>query len=486
LQKAQQFEYAWDNIFNKNFQSIFRYIPVLPSAWSAYRWDALCEDNLLEKEYLNTVKDPDYVYKSIKEANKMLTEDRLLSLAIFTKRNRCYFLKYCPDAKAETDLIETVPELLNQRKRIINGSWYAIEHIIYYNNQIRYSRHTNISKMMFSSVVMMSKINLILLYLTPTFYYVALKIVMFEYLVNVSLVANPATSLAGFFLFLFIALMTSLIFISLQFKSIDKDMSFFFRVLSHFMGIFMLFTFGVLMKLLATEIFSTPVGYFMSQTLIQIFVLVIFGSIAFVVLLNPPSWRHLFFGFLHYLYYLPTYAHITTVYAFCRIDDLSWGATGAHVTPPAAQRKEFKDFKVEFVATWLIVNTLFAYIIIVVTSSPTNEGGFLTFMLFLMAALTSFKALWSCIYALKYRLFDQKTHYEKTKELKQYYKKSKEEIEKYYEKIKFGGDASVVMEDDSVQQPQGNEVENSVLLAVGRANPFSAFGQNKKSIVATG
>ena len=482
LQKAQQFEYAWDNVYTKNFQSIFRYIPVLPSAWSAYRWDALCEDNLLEKEYLNTVKNPDYVYKSVKEANKMLTEDRLLSLAIFTKRNRAYWLKYCPDAKAETDLIETLPELLQQRKRIINGSWYAIEHIIYYNNQIRYSKHSNVSKLFFSSVISMSKINLFLLYITPTFYYVALKIVMFEYLVNINLVANPATSLAGFFLYYFITLMVTLIFISLQFKSIDKDVAFFFRILSHFMGIFMIFTFVVLIKLLVTEIFSEPVGYFINQSLIQICVIVIFGSLGLITLLNPSSWKHLGFGFVHYLYYLPTYVHITTVYAFCRIDDLSWGNKGAHVAPPPAQRKEFKDFKVEFVSTWLFVNTLFSYVIIVVTSSPTNQGGFLTFILFMMAALSAIKSFWACMYSLKYWLFDEKTHYEKIKEMKQYYKKGKEEIEKYYDRIKFGGDPSV-LDEESVRAPtQNNEFESSVLLSAARPNPFSGFGQ-KKSII---
>ena len=510
LQKAQQFEYAWENIYNKSFQSLFGYVPVLPSAWSAYRWDALAEDNLLEKEYLLTVKNPDYIYKSIKEANKILTEDRLLSLAIFTKRNRSFYIKYCPDARAEMELIETVPELLTQRKRIINGGWYAIEHIIYYNNQIRFSKHTNTSKLMFSFVVSMTKTSLMILYFMPTFYYVALKILMFAYMDQISLVDNPASSLAGFWLYFFISMMITLIFISLLFKSIDKDMVFFFRLIAHTLGIFMLFTFVVLIIILIREVFSYNSEYFIHEPiLIQILVLIIIGSLACVALFNPFAWKHLFFGAIHYLYYLPTYAHITTVYAFCRIDDLSWGIRGAHIKAPATQMKEFKDFKVDFVSTWLLVNTIVSYIIIVVTSSTTNQGGFLTMILILIAFFTGVKALFACLYALKYCLFDQKEHYEKIKELKPYYMKGRLEIEKYYDKIKFNAGGMMTGADNS-EGPglRGNTnnnfdmnggFENSMLLinsltnvnvpanATNRnqiqgGNAFSVFGQKRESL----
>jgi chitin synthase len=55
IQKAQEFEYCFAHIFDKGFESFFGFIAVLPGAWSAYRWDALSEDNLLEREYLQTV-----------------------------------------------------------------------------------------------------------------------------------------------------------------------------------------------------------------------------------------------------------------------------------------------------------------------------------------------------------------------------------------------------------------------------------------------
>lgn len=491
LQKAQQFEHSWDNIYEKSYQSLFGFLPVLPSAWSAYRWDALAEDNLLEKEYLVPIKNPDYVYKSIKEANKILTEDRLLSLAIFTKRNKMYYLKYVPDAVATVDLIETVPDFLTQRKRLINGGWYAIEHMIYYNNQIRFSKHSNSSKLAFSFVIFMSKIDMAVLYLLPCFYYVCLKIVMFEYMQNISLVANPATSLAGFWLFYFISLMVTLIFISIQFKSIDKDMVFFFRILSHFMGIFMLFTLTILIILIVREIFMGTHVYFINPLFIQSLFIVILGCLLLTFICNPSAWKDLISGGIHYLYYLPTFTHISTVYAFCRIDDLSWGIKGAHSNMPASRVKEFKDFKVEFVASWMIVNTVLSYIVIVVISKDEYQGGFLTMLLCLIALFVGLKTLFSFIYSMKFCLFDQKEHHEKMKEMNPYYKKDKEEIERYYENLKVG---FIVTENPSADNSQNIRVptdpadlrmEYSTLLGGVSPqklnNPFGMFGQKRQS-----
>lgn len=94
IENAQIFEYSFAHILDKAFESMFGFIAVLPGAWSAYRWKALQKDELLERDYLMTVLDPDYSFKTVKEANKILAEDRLLCLAIFTKKNNNYILKY--------------------------------------------------------------------------------------------------------------------------------------------------------------------------------------------------------------------------------------------------------------------------------------------------------------------------------------------------------------------------------------------------------
>lgn len=37
-QRAQLFEYNFSHMFDKNFESFFKYLNVLPGAWSAYRY----------------------------------------------------------------------------------------------------------------------------------------------------------------------------------------------------------------------------------------------------------------------------------------------------------------------------------------------------------------------------------------------------------------------------------------------------------------
>jgi chitin synthase len=31
---------------------------------------------------------------------------------------------------------------------------------------------------------------------------------------------------------------------------------------------------------------------------------------------------------IHYIFYAPTYLHLLMIYAFCKIDDFSWGTKG--------------------------------------------------------------------------------------------------------------------------------------------------------------
>jgi chitin synthase len=60
IKKAQLFEYTFAHILDKNFESFFGFIHVLPGAWSAYRWEALSEsrynkNNILESSYLPVI-----------------------------------------------------------------------------------------------------------------------------------------------------------------------------------------------------------------------------------------------------------------------------------------------------------------------------------------------------------------------------------------------------------------------------------------------
>ena len=93
LQKAQVFEYAFEHIIDKSFESFFGFSHSLPNVFSAFRWDALKGDqnkSLLDDIYLRSLVDAEYVYSkdfTLEQANMHLAEDRLLSLEIFSRKD---------------------------------------------------------------------------------------------------------------------------------------------------------------------------------------------------------------------------------------------------------------------------------------------------------------------------------------------------------------------------------------------------------------
>jgi chitin synthase len=84
-----------------------------------------------------------------------LAEDRILCLGMFTQTNRKYKLLYQPNACASTDAVETFEELLNQRRRWINSSWFAANYVIWnYAADIQKSSHSFFMKYLFIKITM--------------------------------------------------------------------------------------------------------------------------------------------------------------------------------------------------------------------------------------------------------------------------------------------------------------------------------------------
>ena len=66
--------------------------------------------------------DPDSEEQVLYNENIYLAEDRILSMDIYKNGKD---IIYIPDAYAEVDPIKTVDELMGQRNRWINGSFFA-------------------------------------------------------------------------------------------------------------------------------------------------------------------------------------------------------------------------------------------------------------------------------------------------------------------------------------------------------------------------
>jgi chitin synthase len=167
LVAAQNFEYKMSNILDKPLESVFGYISVLPGAFSAYRYKALLGKPLeqyFKGEALHGSED-------IFAANMYLAEDRILCFEIVTKVGERWLLKYVKAAQAETDVPDTTAEFISQRRRWMNGSFFASVHALTHWYYIFRSGHIITRKLILLAEFVYNLINLFFSWFNIGFFY---------------------------------------------------------------------------------------------------------------------------------------------------------------------------------------------------------------------------------------------------------------------------------------------------------------------------
>ena len=105
-----------------------------------------------------------------------LAEDRILSLGIYCQQDRKYVLRYVPDAIAFTDPMKSHEQLMIQRRRWINSSFFAFMYVLrnyYYNAMV--SSHNFMRKYILLGISMLlALLSFVNGYLIPAFYCFAL------------------------------------------------------------------------------------------------------------------------------------------------------------------------------------------------------------------------------------------------------------------------------------------------------------------------
>jgi chitin synthase len=150
LVASQNFEYKMSNILDKPLESVFGYITVLPGALSAYRYHALQNDEngcgplaqYFKGETLHG-KDAD-----VFTANMYLAEDRILCWELVAKKSERWVLKYVKSATGETDVPDAVPEFVSQRRRWLNGAFFAAIYSLVHFKQVWATDHTMVRKVL--------------------------------------------------------------------------------------------------------------------------------------------------------------------------------------------------------------------------------------------------------------------------------------------------------------------------------------------------
>jgi chitin synthase len=109
-------------------ESCCGYISVLPGAFSAYRYCAVRVDENGEgplAEYFKSINMPMAELGPF-QGNMYLAEDRILCFELIVRKDCAWTLHYVKDAVASTDVPEKLVDLIKQRRRWLNGSFFAM------------------------------------------------------------------------------------------------------------------------------------------------------------------------------------------------------------------------------------------------------------------------------------------------------------------------------------------------------------------------
>ncbi|KAF7889907.1 chitin synthase I [Botrytis sinoallii] len=335
LVATQNFEYKMSNILDKPLESAFGFISVLPGAFSAYRYVALQNDKTgngpLEKYFAGEKMHG--ANAGIFTANMYLAEDRILCFELVSKRNCHWILQYVKSATGETDVPDTMAELILQRRRWLNGSFFAAIYALAHFYQLFRSDHSFLRKIMFLIEFTYQTINMIFAWFALGNFFLVFHILTTS-LGSADLLGNVGVILGVVFewLYLFTLLTCFILALGNRPQGTNKvymSMVYFWIIIMIYLMFASIFiTVKSIQTQLAkdqfnwTDIIKNQIFYTLIISLASTYLLWFISSFLFF-----DPW-HMFTSFLQYLLLTPTYINILNVYAFCNTHDITWGTKG--------------------------------------------------------------------------------------------------------------------------------------------------------------
>ncbi|KAF9220531.1 glycosyltransferase family 2 protein [Gyrodon lividus] len=468
LVAAQNFEYKMSNILDKPLESVFGYITVLPGAFSAYRYIALQNDATgegpLHKYFLGEKMHG--AGADIFTANMYLAEDRILCWELVSKRGGSWLLHYVKSAYAVTDVPDQVPELISQRRRWLNGSFFAAIHSTVHFHYIYRSSHTFIRKFWIHIEMFYQLYNLIFSWFSLGNYYIAFLILttaLESYI--------PSLHILNIILnYFYLGLLIMCFLLSMgnrpQGAKWGYTLAFIgFGLITIYMTVSaLLLAYKAIQGVAQSEGRAIQASDLLTNSIFRNVVLSLAATLGLYVassLLFFEPW-HMITSFLQYLLMAPSYIAVLNVYAFANVHDVSWGTKGdnkvstdlgvvsagkgpnknevevavptaetdinaayedaIHVlstkAPKAEQKVDtatqqedyYKTFRTNVLLVWTLSNALLAAVVISATPSAgsgavsASVNGYMAFILFSVAGLALVRFIGSTAYLLV-RLF---------------------------------------------------------------------------------
>jgi chitin synthase len=364
VEEAQIVEYKYAHFFDKALESVIGYITVLPGAFSAYRWKAL-KGNPLWKDYFKSLCHPELM--NAYYSNIYLAEDRVLCLALVSTPNQQYTLKYVRSSIAETDVPDEFLKLLAQRRRWINGSWFALIDTLINRKRINKSGHSCYRKFWLWFLMVYYTLNVIFSWFMVGAFFLTIAIMTRKL---TSIISDNTGLSDGFmysvysaFVLFYLILLIINFFLAIGVKP-DKALGA-YRWLTRLFAFYMLFIIGL------TIAFGIADDY--SQSWAPWLVVATIGSF----LITPTLYGVIHKVFPYYLSFLlmtPTYVNIFITYAMCNIHDCSWGNRPGTLSQTELDRQvDFKAFRTKWVIVWVLSNAAFAYFLNIVDKASGSE-----------------------------------------------------------------------------------------------------------------
>ncbi|KAL2148611.1 hypothetical protein VTH82DRAFT_2165 [Thermothelomyces myriococcoides] len=458
LVASQNFEYKLSNILDKPLESVFGYITVLPGALSAYRFHALQNDETGHGPLSQYFKGETLhgQHADVFTANMYLAEDRILCWELVAKRGERWVLKYVKSCTGETDVPDTVPEFVSQRRRWLNGAFFAAVYSLVHFRQIWLTDHTMTRKILLHIEFVYQFVQLIFTYLSLANFYLTF------YFIAGGLADPQVDPFGGAAKYIFIILRyVCILLISTQFilslgnrpqgakKMYLASMLIYAVIMAYTLFACIYVVVRQFSKKgdardeddqirLGNNVFTNLIVS--TSSTVGVYFLMSF------LYLDP--W-HMFTSFLQYLILLPSYICTLQIYAFCNTHDVTWGTKGDNVmkadlgyavgkgstvelempseqldidsgydealrnlrdrveVPPQEVSEEqlqqdyYKSVRTYMVVTWLIANATLAMAVSeAYGGSSIGDNFYLRFILWSVAGLAAFRALGSTAFAV--------------------------------------------------------------------------------------
>ncbi|KAI9254674.1 chitin synthase 1 [Sporodiniella umbellata] len=398
LVAAQNFEYKMSNILDKPLESVLGYISVLPGAFSAYRYAALKNDvngqGPLQKYFLGEDLHQEGAKAGLFEANMYLAEDRILCFELVAKKDERWLLHYVKSAFGETDVPSQLPEFISQRRRWLNGSFFAGVYGLIHFAKIWKSAHGFSRTLLLIIEAIYNVISLLFSWFSVGNFYITF------YFMTKSL-ADPTTSPFGndwgskifdFCRYAYAALVFILFICSMGNRPQGSKYLFMTCLVGFaLLMVYMLFAASWLIykgiQIAAQQnqwTKSTSENFLIAMSDPGLRNMVIsLGSTYGIYFVSSCLHRqpyHMLTSFLPYLLLLPGYINILNIYAFCNTHDVSWGTKGdtsvdkdLGVVKVSEKQKGIKTVEVELPADQHDINCQYDAALFALDDKPSSE-----------------------------------------------------------------------------------------------------------------